>query len=50
MLLNVVNSVKILPMPSLLVQSQSGISTEVPYRPLKFLSLLLVNISAGLWP
>ena len=33
MLLDVVNSVEILPVPSLLVQSQSRTSTEVPCCP-----------------
>ena len=50
MSLNIVNGVKILPVLLLLVQFQSGISIEVLCRPLKFLSLLLANISAGLWP
>ena len=50
MSLNIVNSVKIFPMPSLLVQSQSGISIKILCRPLRFLLLLLVNVSAGLWP
>ena len=50
MSLNIVNGVKILPVPLLLVQSQSGISIEVPCYPFKFLLFLLVNVSAGLWP
>ena len=50
MSLNVVDGVEILPVPSLLVQSQSETSTEVPYCPFRFLSLPLVNASAGLWP
>ena len=50
MSLNVVDGVEILPVPLLLVQSQSGTSIEVPCRPLRFLLLLPVNASAGLWP
>ena len=50
MSLNIVDGVEILPMLLLLVQSQSGISIKVPCRPNRFLLLLLVNASAGLWP
>ena len=48
MSLNVVDGVEILPVPSLLVQSQSGTSIKVPCRPYRFLSLLLADASAGL--
>ena len=48
MSLNIVNGVKILPIPLLLVQSQSGISIEVPCHPYRFLLLPPVNASAGL--